>query len=378
MARLASLLLGAMLILGLHAAQMPTEAATPNPIAPGYLRTSGSKILDSQGREVRILGINWFGLSAATRAPHGLWARNYKSMVAQMASMGFNTLRLLYSNDMLDDGPESVSAVNFSLNPELVNKSPLQIMDLVIAAAGAEGMRVILDNHSVEPDAIHGKWYNATFTEAQWIADWKKVATRYKNNPTVIGADLFNEPSGTWGTGGQDDWARAAKAAGNAIHSVTGNWLIIVEGIRQWNDNWYWWGGGLEPVKTMPIVLNKSGRLVYSPHDYPGSVSDQPWFHDPDYPNNLPAVWEKHWGFIETQNIAPLLIGEFGSTFGDAAEIGWADTIAAYIKAKGIDWMYFPFNANGLPYMGVLNPDWTTINPSRQTYLSNLIANTKK
>ena len=39
--------------------------------------------------------------------------------------------------------------------------------------------------------------------------------------------------------------------------------------------------------------------------------------------------------------------------------------------------MYFAFNANGLPYMGVLNPDWTTINPSRQTYLLNLIANTK-
>jgi aryl-phospho-beta-D-glucosidase BglC (GH1 family) len=366
-----------MLILGIHAAFTPTEAATPNPIAPGYLRTSGSMILDSQGREVRILGINWFGLSTWNRAPHGLWARNYKSMIAQMASMGFNTLRLLYSNDMLDDGPGSVSAVNFNLNPELVNKSPLQIMDLVIAAAGQEGMRVILDNHSVEPDAVHGKWYTASFTETQWINDWKMVATRYKNNPTVIGADLFNEPSGTWGTGAADDWARAAKAAGNAIHSVNGNWLIIVEGIRVWNNTWYWWGGGLEPVKTMPIVLNKSGKLVYSPHDYPPSVSGQPWFNDPTFPNNLPAVWEKHWGFIETQNIAPILIGEFGSTFANAAEIGWADTIADYIEAKGIDWMYFPFNANGQPYLGVLNQDWTTINPAKGTYIMNLIANTK-
>lgn len=370
-----SLIAGALLSLSIACAS-PANAGTTNPIAPGYLSTSGSKILDSQGRETRILGINWFGGSTWNKAPHGLWARNYKSMVAQMASMGFNTLRYLFCNDMLDDDASAVSAVNFTLNPELRGKSPLEIMDAVIAAAGEQGMRVIINSWSIEPDVNHGKWYTSSYSEAKWINDWKMLAKRYANNPTVIGADLFNEPSGTWGTGAADDWARAAKAAGDAIHSVNSNWLIIVEGIRVYNNQWFWWGGGLTPVATKPIILNKSGKLVYSPHDYPESVSGQPWFNTSDYPDNLPSVWEQHWGFIETQNIAPLLLGEFGTTTA-TRDMQWADKIAQYLKDKRMDWMYFPFNANGLPYMGVLNQDWTTIHPSRQTYLLNLIANTK-
>ena len=39
-----------------------TEAGTPNAIPAGYLHTSGDRILDTQNRPVRILGVNWFGL----------------------------------------------------------------------------------------------------------------------------------------------------------------------------------------------------------------------------------------------------------------------------------------------------------------------------
>ena len=27
----------------------------------------------------------------------------------------------------------------------------------------------------------------------------------------------------------------------------------------------------------------------------------------------MPAIWDKHWGYLVKQNIAPVLIGEFGS-----------------------------------------------------------------
>jgi Cellulase (glycosyl hydrolase family 5) len=36
--------------------------------------------------------------------------------------------------------------------------------------------------------------------ESTWIADWKALAARYKGNPTVIGADLHNEPHNGRGT----------------------------------------------------------------------------------------------------------------------------------------------------------------------------------
>ncbi|WP_027135020.1 glycoside hydrolase family 5 protein [Geminicoccus roseus] len=377
MSRVQGLLFAILLSIVVGCSGTPTVAATSNPIPPGYLKTYGNKIRDMQNHNIRILGVNWFGFETETMTPHGLWARNYKSMISQIASMGFNTIRLPFSLAMLSGTVADVGGVHMTLNQEFQNKTPLQIMDAVIAYAGQEGLRVLLDMHSIEPDENQGKWYSATRTEADWINGWKFLAARYANNPTVIGADLFNEPSGAWGTGAADDWARAATAAGNAIHTVNNKWLIVVEGVRYWNNTWYWWGGGLQAVATMPIVLNTPNKVVYSPHDYPPSLHEQPWYQDPNYPNNLPAVWESHWGFIETQNIAPILLGEFGSGLATTRDNQWADTLAAYIKSEKLDWAYFAFNANGQPTMGVLNPDWTTLNPSRQTYLLNLISNTK-
>ena len=94
---------------------------------------------------------------------------------------------------------------------------------MIIAYAGSKGLKIILDNHSLQPTTngeSNGYWFSSTRSEAQWIADWQTLARRYANNPTVIGADLYNEPTGTWGTGDQDDWARAAKAAGDAIGAL--------------------------------------------------------------------------------------------------------------------------------------------------------------
>ena len=353
------------------------EAATPYPIPSGYLHTSGNKILSAKNLNVRILGVNWFGLETNTMSPHGLWARGYKSMIAQMASFGFNTIRLPFSAAMLTGTAGQVGYMNPQLNPDLIGKTPLQIMDAVIAYARTQGLRVMLDMHSLEPDGNDGRWFSGSRSETAWIANWKLLAKRYANDTTVIGADLFNEPDGNWGTGGADDWARAAKAAGDAIHSVNGNWLIVVEGLRSYQGNYYWWGGGLQAVATKPIKLARSGRLVYSPHDYPPSLYEQPWFQGSAYPGNLKSVWESHWGFIETKNIAPLLLGEFGSHLNSTRDRQWAEQLASYVDTKNLDWMWFAINANAALDMGLLNQDWGSFNAARQSYLRDLIAKTR-
>lgn len=56
----------------------------------------------------------------------------------------------------------------------------------------------------------------------------------------MIGADLHNEPHGaaTWGSGNTNtDWRLAAERCGNAILSVNTNWLIIVEGIENYQND---------------------------------------------------------------------------------------------------------------------------------------------
>ena len=73
--------------------------------------------------------------------------------------------------------------------------------------------------------------------------------------------------------------------------------------------------------------LNVANRLVYSPHEYGISVYDQqPWFDDPTFPANLPAIWDNYWGYLYKQNIAPIMVGEFGSTLAEPAGHAVADS----------------------------------------------------
>lgn len=40
----------------------------------------------------------------------------------------------------------------------------------------------------------NGLWYNARWSEGQWLQSWSIMAKRYANNSAVVGAGLRNEP----------------------------------------------------------------------------------------------------------------------------------------------------------------------------------------
>lgn len=343
-------------------------------IGSGPWKTSGNTIVDAEGRIVRITGVNWFGFETETYAAHGLWARGYKDMMKQMRDLGYNTIRLPYSNRMLDAGRKP-NGINYSLNPDLQGLSSIQVMDKIISYAGELNMRVLLDRHRPTPNAQSELWYTSEITEARWIEDWQKLAERYKGNTTVIGADLHNEPHGTacWGCNNQStDWRLAAERAGNAIHARNPDWLIIVEGVENYNGSNYWWGGNLMGVKDFPVRLTQANKVVYSTHDYPESVYGQSWFRDSTYPRNLTAVWDKYWGYIHKKNIAPVLLGEFGTKLGTEKDRLWLETLVSYlgIGSSGISWTYWSWNPNSGDTGGILNDDWTTVNTAKHTKLT--------
>lgn len=76
------------------------SAAVSLPSLP--LSTNGSKIIDASGAPVTLQGVNWFGLETANHAPHGLWTRDFKDMLKQISSLGFNTIRLPFSLQALN------------------------------------------------------------------------------------------------------------------------------------------------------------------------------------------------------------------------------------------------------------------------------------
>src|SRR5262249_3690036 len=293
--------------------------------AGGPLKTSGARVVNANGDEVVLSGVNWFGFETQSFAPHGLSIRNYQDMLDQMATLGFNTLRLPYSNELFDPA-NAPTDINYALNPDLRGLQGLALMDKIVAGAKKAGLRVILDQHRPNAYAQSELWYTDHMPETRWISDWVMLAHHYQGNPTIIGADLHNEPHGsaTWGDGNvSTDWRLAAERGGNAILAANPDWLIFVEGIENYHGDSYWWGGNLEGAKQFPVRLSQPDKLVYSAHSYGPQVWMQSWFQSPNFPNNLPDVWQTHWAYLQTQGIAPVYLGEFGGSMDPGMEAVW-------------------------------------------------------
>jgi endoglucanase len=270
---------------------------------------------------------------------------------------------------------------------------PLQIMDEIIRYGGSIGLRFILDRHRPDSGAQSPLWYTAQYSEQRWINDWVTFAQRYAGNTAVVGADLHNEPhhiqgnpaaSACWGCGNTaNDWRLAAERAGNAILAANPNWLIFVEGVDCYGPGGVtepsqgaectWWGGNLMGARDYPVRLNVANRLVYSPHEYDNGVFQQTWFSDPNFPNNMPALYDRWWGYLHKDNIAPVMLGEFGSLLNDPQDTVWLNSLVTYLGrntgANGMSWTFWSWNPNSGDTGGILRDDWTTINQTKHNLL---------
>lgn len=367
-----------------------TGILLPNPIdaAPSLTMiklpcsTRGSQIIDATSKPVLLRGVNWFGLETETHAPHGLWLRDYKELLAQIASLGYNTIRLPYSIASLRS--ESLTGIDFTIgaNRDLEGKNPLEVMDAIIQEAEQHHLTILLDSHRLNDREIPELWYDKEFSEADWIETWKMLATRYKDQPNVVGADLKNEPHGiaSWGTYDiTTDWRLAAERAGNAILAIAPHWLIVVEGVENNVPGQklpiHWQGGNLEGVKRYPVRLSRPNQLVYSPHEYGPGVFDQPWFSEPTFPSNLDRRWELGFQYIATEKIAPIWIGEFGGRQVDeiSQEGIWQRKLVDFIGKNDLSFTYWSWNPNSEDTGGILLDDWMTIDRPKQDLLNRLL-----
>jgi len=368
-------------LLASTAAAGPARAATT--LGTGYWHTSGRQILDSANQPVRIAGVNWFGFETNNYVAHGLWTRDYKSMIDQMKSLGYNTIRLPYSDDIFKGTqPQSI---NYSggMNADLAGLNSLGVMDKIVNYAGAIGLKVILDRHRPDAGGQTALWYTSAVPESTWIADLRALATRYLNNPAVIGIDLHNEPHdpACWGCGDTTiDWRLAAERGGNAVLSVNPSLLIFVEGVQTYNGSGYWWGGNLQGAGAFPVTLSVANRVVYSAHDYATSVAQQSWFTDPTFPANMGGIWDTNWGYLFKQNLAPVWVGEFGTTLASTTDQTWLRTLVAYLRptsqygADSFAWTFWSWNPDSGDTGGILNDDWTTVNTVKDGYLASIKA----
>jgi endoglucanase len=345
-----------------------TEWVQPAQAQSGGYTVIGDKIHNEQGQPIQLRGINWFGFETHEHVVHGLWARNWQSMISQMKALGFNAIRLPFCPATLQSS--TVSSVNYALNPDLAGKNSLQVLDLIMEELNAQGFYILLDHHRPDCNAISELWYTGGYSEAQWTADLVFVAQRYSHLPNFFAIDLKNEPHGqaTWGTGNAaTDWNSAAERAGNAILAANPNLVIFVEGVGE-NPTCsssinHWWGGNIEPFDCAPITLALPNKVVLSPHVYGPDVFNQPYFNDSNFPANLPAIWEQHFGRFAPANA--VVIGEFGGRYGhggDPKDKLWQDALVDYLISKNMrDSFYWSWNANSGDTGGILQDDWTNV-----------------
>jgi len=380
----------------------PTARAA-GAVGAGFWHTSGNQILDSNGNTVRIAGVNWYGFETPDEVAHGLWAQDYHTVVNDIKALGYNTIRIPISDQAVETPvvPQNFSQFNNTgpINTDLAGLNDLQILDKIINAAGQDGLKVIIDNHRSEAGETaeqNGLWYTSAYPNSAWINDWKTIAARYAGNSTVIGFDLRNEPhtptgvayanAATWGTGDPNTDIRLAyQNAGNAILAVDPNALIFCEGISNFPNSaatggfdTTWWGGNLEGVAQFPVTLSSPGHVVYSAHDYGPVLFQQAWFNSSTTSASLNAVWNKYWGYIPQQKIAPLWVGEFGtgngatdvsdSTAGSQGQ--WFSSLVSYIKSGNLSWTYWALNGEDSFALLDNGYDATPVSAAKQSLLA--------
>ena len=371
-----------------------------------YLATSTSDTggtLPSSGA-FRLKSVNWFGNESANYTFHGVWARRWSDMIDQMAGMGFNTIRIPFCGEIIQNNTTPpASAYDEELNPDFVGKTSLEILDMVIDYCATKGLYVVLDHHRGKAGTgTIGSPIDGDYTLAKWHDTWARMAARYKSKANVVGADVHNEPHNH----GWNEWSTMVQNCAAVIHGVTPDWVIFCQGVAEYNGVSYWWGGQLAGVKDKPVVLGVSNRLCYSPHEYGQSVGSQAWLKSDsnpnvvNWPNNLAAIWDAAWGFLYYDQIAPVWVGEFGGHFGvdgsgnitkpnSEVERQWLAQLVKYLNFdknldgsisntekpnsnwQGISFAYWCYNPNSADTGGLVQDDWTT----PQTVKLNLISN---
>ncbi|HJP67075.1 MAG TPA: cellulase family glycosylhydrolase [Actinomycetota bacterium] len=332
----------------------------------GPLHTKGAKVVDRQGRPVRLLGIDLTQLAPGRGDPASEtgsgctgWSSPEPIVYDNVKKWGFNSVRLTITWANLEPTPPVMLGRFFV---HRWNYDYVRAVDRAVSNITSRGMAVIMelsqDRWSPAFDRYPGRpcpgrglpaWLYEhtrmdTITKAQaaFYADhykvqeqyaeaWRFVAARYANQPLVVAADMFNEPfisHKAMAPEQMDLWTMYHKI-GTAIREEDPDIMLLFQ-------------NSIDLGHVADFALQTAppfDNIVYEFHFY-ASVWD---------PEGLEKVHRyerqaKKWG-------VPLYVGEFnafryGNESKPPAKHWKRDTEAmlAYFKAHHISWTYFSYN----------------------------------
>lgn len=312
-----------------------------NPQPARYVRVEGHQLVTPEGEPLLLRGLNlgnWlmpegymFKFEVAT-APwqiqqlikelvgpaeaNAFWKKFQARYITRediryLKQIGLNSLRVPFNYKLLT--PEDY--------PQVWLEEGFALLDSVIAWSKAEGLFVILDMHAAPcgqtgtniDDSVGHPWlFESTECQDRLVEVWRKLAARYRNDTTVIGYDLLNEPIPHFE--GYEKFNPQLeplyKRLVAAIREIDPQHVIFLGG-AQWNSNF----------KVFGPPFDKN--LVYTFHKYwtpPEQAQIQEYI---DY---------------RTQHNVPLWLGESGENTDE-----WIATFRTLLETHDIGWCFWPY-----------------------------------
>lgn len=204
---------------------------------------------------------------------------------------------------------------------EADNAEGFQLLDHVIQWSRDEGLYVILDLHAAPggqtganiDDSDGYPWlFNSPQEQAHLIAIWQRLARHYRNNPTVLGYDLLNEPIPHYPSLAQLNpmLEPLYRKLTTAVRQIDQHHILFLGG-AQWDGNFSVFGAPFD------------NNTAYTFHKY--------WTKTDE------SVIRQYLDFRDRYNV-PIWLGESGENTNE-----WIAQFTAVLEKHNIGWAFWPY-----------------------------------
>lgn len=234
------------------------------------------------------------------------------------------------------------------------NQDGFTRIDTLVEWCKKEGLYLILDMHDAPggqtgdniDDSYGYPWlFESEQSQKLYCDIWREIADRYKNETTILGYELLNEPIAHYFEDKEELNAKLPeiyKLGIAAIREVDTNHIILLGG-SQWNGNF-------DPLKNVDF----GDKIMYTCHRYGGD-------HTPEAIRNIID-------FRDSVNL-PMYMGEIGHNTDE-----WMTAFCKTMENNNIGWTFWPYKKmDGSSFVGITPPEnWDLIvkfsEASRATY----------